>query len=305
MDRRSAIAIADSKETAFPKIVIPLQPGRSSASNRKNPSKPIWDAPQSSIVFLDKLAILIVRPMPIDRVARKSSMPNPPRISVNDLALFMVSSTTAQLGIIRRAKAPIAPPIIRYKDARQPIISYLTDMARKVNPLVIAEQMFVQRSADMSESSLRHDDAQKSIEVLRAIQGMGNQLAVFDFVPAPARQAKLTISGVEVSVHADMLVHAISKGVDQIGAAVLRMTQDDASTDAAIDKRRQMGLYVATLVRMHVDQNITSPRQATNRLCMSIDIQRGEAFVAPNSNSRRMSDLAAACQMIAALWPTA
>lgn len=45
-------------------------------------------------------------------------MPNPPRISANDLALYMVSSTTAQIGIVKRAKAPITPPIIRYKDAR-------------------------------------------------------------------------------------------------------------------------------------------------------------------------------------------
>lgn len=173
-----------------------------------------------------------------------------------------------------------------------------------MNPLVVAEQMFAHRSADMSESALRHDDAQKSIEVLHAVQGMGNQLAAFDFVPAPTRQAKLSMSGVEVSVHADVLVHAASKGIEQMGAAVLRMTQDDASTDAAIDKRRQMGLYAATLVRLHVEQNINSDRQAANRLCLSIDIQRGEVFVAPNSNTRRISDLTAACQMIAALWPT-
>lgn len=157
----------------------------------------------------------------------------------------------------------------------------------------------------MSESSLRQDDALKSIEVLHAIQGMNNQLAQFAFAQAPARQGKLTLAGVEVSVHADMLVYGSARGVEQIGAALLRMTQDDASTDAAIEKRRQMGLYVATMVRLHVDQNIQSNRQPANRLCMSIDVQHGEVFVAPNSNTRRVNDLTAACQMIAALWPGA
>lgn len=217
----------------------------------------------------------------------------------------MVSSSTAQLGIVRRAKNPTTPPIIRYKDARPAICAYLTDPARNLNPLVTAEQMFRQRVADLSESSLRRDDAAKSIEVLHAIQALGNQLGQFSFHQAPSRQSKLLLSGVEVSVHADMLVYGSARGVDQIGAALLRMTQDDAATDAAVEKRRQMGLYVATMVRLHVDQNIQSNRQAANRLCMSIDVQHGEVFVAPNSSTRRMNDLTAACQMIAAVWPQA
>lgn len=228
-------------------------------------------------------------------------MPNPPRISANDLALFMVSSTTAQLGIVKRAKTPIIPPVIRYKDARPAITAYLTDPAKKLNPLVTAEQMFQQRVADMSESSLRRDDAAKSIEVLHAIQGMQNQLSTYNFALAPAKQGKLVLSGVEVSVYADMLVYS----KENIGAALLRMTQDDASTEAAIEKRKQMGLYVATMVRLHVDQNIQTDLKPANKLCMSIDVQHGEVFVAPNSNTRRVNDLTAACQMIAALWPGA
>lgn len=301
----SASAKAASNEATLPNIVIPLDPGKSDASKTKYPSYPICAAPQSSIVCLAKLAICRLRPVPIDFVARKSSMPKSPRISANDLALFMVSSTTAQLGIVKRAKNPIAPPIIRYKDARPAITAHLTDPARKVNPLVAAEHMFQQRIADMAESSLRRDDAAKSVEVLHAIQGMQNHLSAFNFLPAPVLQGKLVLAGLDISVYADMLVHGSTKGDDQIGAALLRMTQDDASTDAAIEKRRQMGLYVATMVRLHVDQNIHSSRTPANRLCMSIDVQHGEVFVAPNANTRRVNDLTAACQMIVALWPGA
>jgi hypothetical protein len=229
-------------------------------------------------------------------------MAKAPRISANELALFMVSSTTAQLWIVKRAKYPIAPPIIRYKDARPAITAHLTDPARNLNHLFVAEQMFNQRVADMAESSLRRDDAAKSIEVLHAIQGMGNQLNQFTFSAAPAKQGKLVLAGLEVSVFVDMIVFGNAKGEDQIGAALLRMTQDDASTDAAIEKRRQMGLFVATMVRLHVDQNIQSERKPTNRLCMSVDVQHGEVFLAPNSNTRRINDLTAACQMISALW---
>jgi hypothetical protein len=67
-----------------------------------------------------------------------------------------------------------------------------------------------------------------------------------------------------------------------------------------------MGLYVATLARLHVDQHIAAStnRAVANRLCMSIDVQHGEVFQAPDSNTRRMNDVENACRFIAALWPT-
>jgi hypothetical protein len=227
-----------------------------------------------------------------------------PRVSVNDLALFMVSSDTARLGIIRRAKHPQIPPIIRYRDVRPPICRYLSDRMRSVNPLVTAESMFVQRSQDPNESALRQDDARHSLEVLQAIQAMANQLAAFDFHAAPQSQPMLSMAAVEISVRADLLVHGTARGREQIGAAVLRMTQDDAETDAARAKRQDMGFYVATLARLHLESNIPSNREPANRLCLSIDVQHGEVFACPSSNTRRRNDLENACRFITAMWPT-
>src|SRR5712671_2968364 len=201
-----------------------------------------------------------------------------PQISVNDLALYLLSSETAKVGIIRRAKHPQPPPIIRYKDARGPICAYLTDPNLRLNPLTDAEAMFRQRAQDRAVSVLRQDDARQSIEVLHAIQRMRNQLAGFDFVPAPVRQPSLTLAGVKISVRADLLVHGSTKREEQIGAAVLRMTQDDAETEGARSRRRDMGLYVATLARLHMDRNLPTNRVVANRLCMSIDVQHGECF---------------------------
>jgi hypothetical protein len=133
---------------------------------------------------------------------------------------------------------------------------------------------------------------------------MANKLKGFDFQPAPQRQPKLVLADVTVSVYADLLVHGSSKGKEQIGAAVLRMTQDDADSVPAKEKRREMGFYVATLARYHVDQNIRSNREAANRLCMSIDVQHGEVFLAPDANTQRMNNLENACRFIALAWPT-
>ena len=229
-------------------------------------------------------------------------MRNEPRITANDLALYMVSSDTARVGIIRRAKHPQAPPIIRYKDVRPVVCNFLADDNRQVNRLAQAEEMFARRMDDHAESSLRQDDARASIEVIRSTQGMANQLAAFTFTAAPVQQNKLDLAGIEVSVRADLFVSAPVRGVQHNGVAVLRLTQDDADTDAARSKRRDMGLYVATLARMHVEQNFASREPISNRLCMSIDVQHGEAFQTPDANTRRRNDLENACRFISAMW---
>ena len=140
----------------------------------------------------------------------------------------MVSSDTARLGIIKRSKFPKAPPLIRYKDVRPIMISYLSDLSRSMQPLVIAENTFSQRAQDSSQSTLRQDDARQSIEVIRSMQGMTNQLASIRFSAAPREQPTLSVSGVELAVRLDLFAHGASRGTEQIGGAVLRLTQDDA-----------------------------------------------------------------------------
>jgi hypothetical protein len=222
-------------------------------------------------------------------------------MSINDLALYMVSSDTGRMGIIRRAKVPSTPPLIRYKDVRAVVRAYLSDINRPVNLLVDAEETFNQRASDSAMSSLKQDDAKNSIEVLHAIQRMSNQLSAFQFSPAPHRQPKLNLANVEISTQVDLTVSGMIRREQYSGVAILRMTQADTDTETARTKRREMGLYVATLARLHSDQNL-GLESISNRFCMSIDVQQGELFRAPNSNTRRMNDLENACRFIASIW---
>ena len=208
----------------------------------------------------------------------------------------MVSTDTARMGIIRRAREPQPHTITRYGDVRNIICAYLADPSRKLDHLVRGEQMFSHRMSDSAEGVMRKEDARLSMEVLHAIQGMANQIAQYEFVLPPRKQPKLTISGVTVSVRADLYVHGRSRNQDQIGTAILRMTKSDGQ-----EKRRQMGLYVATLAKLHMD-NIPTNRIAARRLCMSIDVQQGEVFLAPTAYARRVRDLENACLAISALW---
>lgn len=210
------------------------------------------------------------------------------------------------MGIIRRAKTPPAAPIIRYRDVRPVVTAYLADPLRTVNHIVAAEAMFDQRASDPAESPLRQDDARQSIEVLHALQQMQNSLGAFDFHAAPPDQPKINLAGVEVSIRAELLVHGVARGgAHQIGGAVLRLTQDVGDSDAARDKRREMGLYVATMASRHIGDHFAGTRTVSNRLCMSIDVQHGEVFIAPPAVTRRMADMENACRFIAAMWESA
>ena len=227
-----------------------------------------------------------------------------PRLSTNDLARYMVAGDNARMSIAKNAKFPKSAPMVRYKDVRSALTSYLTDPSRSVNHIVTAETMFTQRASDPSETSFRQDDARKSIEVLHAAQRMGNELGRFEFHKAPSQQTPLTIGGVEIFVRTDLQVYGVSRGILQIGGAIFRMSQDDAGTDSAKFKRKEMGMYVATLIRLHLEHNGEDNRTLANHLCMSIDVQHGEIFQATGAVTRRIADIESACKMLALLWPT-
>ncbi len=53
-----------------------------------------------------------------------------PQISANDLALYMVSSATAQLSIIRRNKYPSKHVLAPYQDVKRKLISFLVSDLR-------------------------------------------------------------------------------------------------------------------------------------------------------------------------------
>ena len=170
-------------------------------------------------------------------MARSPSRPRKkPRISANELALYMESSETARVGIIQRAAERPAYTVTRYQDARDAICTYPADLARNIKPLVAAEQILSSRASDPAERSLRQKDAKLSIEVLHAMQGMHNSVAPFSFSPAPKRQKKLMISGVEVSVHADLLVLGVGRDSDKNRSS---RAQNDEGRCGIVDRERK------------------------------------------------------------------
>jgi hypothetical protein len=163
-----------------------------------------------------------------------------------------------------------------------------------------------QKADDASSSPYVRDDAEKSTDALDAYLEMRNQLAGYDYQPAPKSQRALNISGVEVSVYCDLLIHRTHKEEDQIGGLLFRLTvPEDDETERAAEKRREMGLYVATLVHMHVAEHLAGNRTPHYPLCWSVDVQNKQVYAAPKNVLARTTSLQNACRFIRALWDDA
>lgn len=217
----------------------------------------------------------------------------------------MVASDTARMGIIRRSRESGTATRVRYSDVRRAIRSHLADPHRNQGILNTARDTFGQRSNDSSQSDFARDDARLSIDVLDSFGRMRNALGGYDFVAAPRQQPSLVIANVEVPVNLDALVHRSRDGAEQSGGALFRFTKSDDESDQAASRRREMGLYAATIVLMHVRENLAGNRTPDHRLCLSVDVQCNEVHVAPRTYAQRASNLENACRFIAALWNAA
>lgn len=227
-----------------------------------------------------------------------------PRITANDLALYMVSSDTTRLSIIRRNKYPSRPTVIPYQDAKRWLTKFLADPARDRVILADAVSFFQQRAGDASVSDLKRNDAQLSVKAIESFHLAYNTLGLgrVDFVVPSRRLAPLTIEGVQVSTTLDLVSHLSVKNEDFAGGIIFCLTQPSDS-DAGKAKREAQGYFAATLAYLQVADKKPTGRKPLARISFSIDVQHQQAFQA-RAGSRRISDLSSACRMIASIWPT-
>jgi hypothetical protein len=157
---------------------------------------------------------------------------------------------------------------------------------------------------DSALDNWTREDARLSVDLIDAFGGMENKIAGGRFEAAPRRQPMLALSGVQVSVHLDLLMTR-SRGPDEeVGGVLFRLSKADDG-DTAIAKRQEMGLYAATLALMQVRANLSGGRISHHQLCASFDVQAGDVHFAPRTFVRRAQDMESACRFIAAMWSTA
>ncbi|MGE0629105.1 MAG: hypothetical protein AB7O43_14870 [Hyphomicrobiaceae bacterium] len=225
-----------------------------------------------------------------------------PQISANDLALYMESSESTKLGIIRRNKYPSKHVNPRYQDAKRRLTAFLADDVRDKTKLATAIEYFRQLADDSSVAPSKREDARTSAHAVEAFFTAYNTLALarLTFRIPQERLGPLIIAGVRVPTTLDLYSVLPVKGVEQYGGVILRLTMAEDG-DAAKSKREAIGHYAATLAYLQMSDKKPFDTEPLPRICLQIDVQHQMKCEA-RAGSRRIKDLTSACTFIASVW---
>jgi hypothetical protein len=217
-----------------------------------------------------------------------------PRISLNKLGEFLTTpSPVRRRAILRDQKYGNPPAVPRYRQAIDPIENFL--LTRNAASLRQAAQRIRQIPPT---SDWTADDNQNTADALEAFLAMADRLPMdtATFQRGDNTSAKFLIAGVEISMRPEFFIRFTKKNTDYIGALKIHFIRTESS--ALSEKGSQ---YVATVLHQWLESRFDNPVPSRAH-CFSMDVFRQSIVSAPQSFSKRMEDVTAACEEIAVRW---
>lgn len=220
------------------------------------------------------------------------------RISVNKLAELLVTANPARRRkIIQDQKYPSTSIVALYRLAYEPIKEFLTNGRNEQSLTDAISRLRNDRSGSEWSINDRWNTADALEEFSKLAELVPNDSGEV-YEQGSQDAPKLNIAGVDISVRPDFLIGFTSRGKIYTGALKLHFIKNP---DSALS--RTGAEYVATLMNRWLEDNGPDGSIPSHRHCMCIDVFRGTVVTAPKSTTRRMSEVTAACEEIAARWP--
>lgn len=222
--------------------------------------------------------------------------PDPPRISINQLAEFMMAKAARQRQIIRNQKFKQDYLVVYYKEASEAVslclASNMTDVFVIENAIAKLEQMKPDKIGTQRRLAA-------NVGALETFQGMLDEISFWDASPELGEQSppRLAYHGVEVSVRPEIILTANGKGKQLVGAAKIYMSRTTPLTDVSAG-------YISAALQEHCRRNLAHRGDFYGPMCPVVDVGSKRVFPGVKSTAARLKDVAAACQNIAALWGT-
>lgn len=221
----------------------------------------------------------------------------------------MVASDVGREGIIQRARWQGAAAVVRYRDARRAMVRFLSDPHRRPQTLLDTKERLEAQADDPALRPFMREDARSSVGALDAFRAGLNEFGFggLHFELPPGGLGPLDIESVAVTVSLDLIVRATDRRRGElVGGVLFRLSKgSDGETDAAATRRREMGMYAATLVHMVCAEQLTRIGAPSPAHCFSVDVQRRERHRASSQYLNREANLQAACRSIRRAWSDA
>jgi hypothetical protein len=233
--------------------------------------------------------------------SRKYGYNPEPRLSANQLAEYLKASSTRRKSIVREAKFPKVAVVTRYRYARQGITKYLCDDTRSIGKLFESMADLKSRSESPAATPWQKEDFLLSSEAVAGFQKALNSLKVikFDCIDALPNQPKLDVSGVDISVSADVFtVRDDKEGTRRVGAVILLFSKSEASAKGREELCRVSALLAAQFAGKHLGHLGT----VDPKMCAAIDVFSGKSHEAPTSYIKALENIGNACEEVRLRW---
>ena len=216
------------------------------------------------------------------------------RISINKLGEYMDASASRRKQILRDQKAPSTFKVARYRDARETIVQHMEEgMADDSFAIQRVEEL----RNDLSGSDFTAQDRQLSADAIEDFLLLAEEIEVEGLsVQSGSAFAGeiMDFGGTAVSMRLDAILKNSETG-KIVGCVKLNFSKSAPLQNKAAE-------YVATALREHLEKNLSSPEHVDPSLCYVVDVPTGTVSCAPKANKKRLSDLHAAGEEIAARW---
>ena len=222
-----------------------------------------------------------------------------PRISANKLGEFLITANPVRrLRILNDQKYPSEVVVPMYRLARTPLADYLQSNGRDEEAII---RTIDRLRSDESGTEWAVRDRMNTAEALERLLSLASALPLqyptYEIRVPPTASIALTFSGVDVSVRPDFLVFTTRRGKALVGALKFHFTK---SPELALTTRGSE--YVASLLHRWLQECGPSDYEARPDLCLSVDVFRESITPAPRAVVRRLAEIEAGCQEIAARW---
>lgn len=216
-----------------------------------------------------------------------------PRISVNKLGEYLTATPARRKRIIRDQKYPPPYQVTRYRDAERAIVEFFAvgQDARILN------EYRRRLAAATPESEFEANKVQLCVE---AIDSFEDALDVLDLDGVAAVAGRpdpehLEFAGVGVSVRPEVVLTGKDRAGPRAGCLKLYFAKNGPLDDRA-------GPYVSTVLAEFAEKHLDAKGRIDGRLVLTLDVFAGRVFAAPRARTRRLDDVTAACEEIAARW---
>lgn len=222
---------------------------------------------------------------------------NAPRISVNKLAEFILAKGARQRQILHDQKYPTEFKGMYYREASEAISLSLSRNLEDLTYITKAISILEQATPDKIGTQRRIDS---NIDALESF------LSMLDIINLEGISAKLgenspekiNIHNVSISVRPEIILKSSAKSkAPLVGAIKLHFPRTySLSQDGAG--------YVSAILQRWCEHTQNEDGTVSGSLCRVIDVGAQSFYPGVKATVSRMKDVEAACQNIAALWPS-